>query len=152
MSVPSGPMVNNCRPGSTKAARDPSGPLFSFRPPRAKAIRDPSGDQVGQRLSPACVICRSLEAAGIAKVQEPARKLDERVLNQILGESAVTGDQVREPDRAVRVEPVQVGEPSPIDPDRLQLGLQRSPLPHVNINAQLLESVQFVEGRPGRRG
>ena len=52
-----------------------------------------------------------LERPGIAQVREPAPQPDERVLDEILGERAVAGQQVREPGRRERVALVQLPEP-----------------------------------------
>jgi len=43
-------------------------------------------------------------------MHEPTGELDERILDQVLGELAITGQHVREAGRVSRVSDVQVGE------------------------------------------
>ena len=45
-------------------------------------------------------------------MDEPSRQADECVLDDVLGESAVSGQEIREPDGTVRVTQVELAQPA----------------------------------------
>ena len=62
-----------------------------------------------------------MKPAGVADVDEPARELDEGVLDEILRELPVTGQEVCEPAGVDRMALVQLHEEPALELDRLCL-------------------------------
>jgi hypothetical protein len=68
-----------------------------------------------------------VEPPGIAEVQQSSGDPDERVLDEVLGEGTIPGQEIGKTEGLVRVTGVEIREQAALDPDRLHVGTHPRP-------------------------
>src|SRR5688572_14172485 len=91
-----------------------------------------------------------VERSAFSEVSEAAAHPDERILRDVFGHRSITGEQVREPDRARRAAFVEIGEVQP-RPDR-HLRLRHAVLPdHTSRDTRTGHPAASISGTVAKR-